>query len=324
MDRYITITKRKSSTRTSKLEPNPKQAKKNPVSQNRFAILDNQESKEKPAKPVKDYKPPPLYLREPTTNVLVNKLSQLTHHVSNCKSNNNCLICDNRHHTMLHQEPIENSNVEWPTTSSGQSSAEVLRPTNSSPTYQRPSTSTNVTQTRQVFHTRQNQSVILGTASVNIIHNGNRYQVRALIDSASECSFVSNRLRKRFKLPTHSANAKVSGVNNAVSVVSRKACSLKIGSDLDSSVVLNTTAFVLADISENLPSISVNADIKGLLPNLHLADSNPFHSRPVDILIGADLYPQIMLPEIRRDVLGSLLAQRTIFGWILTGPVNST
>ncbi|XP_065355182.1 uncharacterized protein LOC135949517 [Calliphora vicina] len=77
MDRHITITKRKSSPRTSILEPNPKQAKKNPVSQNRFAILDNHESKEKPAKPVKDYKPPPLYLREPTTNVLVNKLSQL-------------------------------------------------------------------------------------------------------------------------------------------------------------------------------------------------------------------------------------------------------
>ncbi|XP_065365545.1 uncharacterized protein LOC135958574 [Calliphora vicina] len=77
MDRYITITKRKSSPRTSKLEPNPKQAKKNPVSQNRFAILANQESEKTLAKPVTDYKAPCLYLREPSTNVLVNKLSQL-------------------------------------------------------------------------------------------------------------------------------------------------------------------------------------------------------------------------------------------------------
>ena len=77
MDRYITITKRKSSPRTLNMEPNPKQQKKNMVSQNRFAILDNQDNKDEPTKPVKDYKPPPLYLREPTTNALVNKLNQI-------------------------------------------------------------------------------------------------------------------------------------------------------------------------------------------------------------------------------------------------------
>lgn len=77
MDRYITITKRKSSPRTLKLEPNPKQQKKNEVSQNRFSILDNQESEVESAKSTKNYKPPPLYLREPTTNALVKKLSQL-------------------------------------------------------------------------------------------------------------------------------------------------------------------------------------------------------------------------------------------------------
>ncbi|XP_046803811.1 uncharacterized protein LOC124419235 [Lucilia cuprina] len=77
MDRYVTYTKRKSSPRTSKLEPNPKQAKTNSVSQNRFALLDNQEREKAPFMPLKDHKPPPLYLREHTTNLFVNKLSQL-------------------------------------------------------------------------------------------------------------------------------------------------------------------------------------------------------------------------------------------------------
>ncbi|XP_037818024.1 ankyrin repeat-containing protein kinase A-like [Lucilia sericata] len=77
MDRYVTYTKRKSSPRTSKLEPNPKQAKTNSVSQNRFALLDNQESEKIPSMPLKDCKPPPLYLHEPTTNLLGYKLSQL-------------------------------------------------------------------------------------------------------------------------------------------------------------------------------------------------------------------------------------------------------
>ena len=54
-----------------------------------------------------------------------------------------------------------------------------------------------------------------------------------------------------------------------------------------------------------------------------MADSNPFGSRPAELLLGADVYPQLILPGIRKKVLGSLLAQKTVCGWILTGPVNS-
>ena len=64
-----------------------------------------------------------------------------------------------------------------------------------------PSTSgTNTNLNRQVFHTSHNQSVILGTAMVNIIHQGTTYQARALIDPASEASFISERLQQSLKL----------------------------------------------------------------------------------------------------------------------------
>ncbi|XP_037806531.1 uncharacterized protein LOC119600402 [Lucilia sericata] len=251
-------------------------------------------------------------------NCCTNCLSR-THKVRSCTINNNCFICNNRHHSMLHLQHTDNSIFERPTVSTERNSSEVLRPTNS---HTRQShTSNNVTSNPQVFHTRQNQSVLLGTAMVNIIHNSHKYQVRALIDSGSECSFISERLRKILKLPTHSSNSNVSGVNNVVFGVS-KFCPLEISSDLDSSIKLSTNAFVLPEITGNLPSTSVNVDIGKLLQNLCLADSNLFTSRPVDILIGADLYPRIILPEIQQNVLGSLLAQRTIFGWILTGPAN--
>ncbi|XP_037824890.1 uncharacterized protein LOC119613829 [Lucilia sericata] len=251
-------------------------------------------------------------------NFCTNCLSR-THTARSCKINNNCYICNNRHHSMLHLQHLENSVVERPTVSTEQNSGAVLRPTNSH--YQQSHTSNNVTPNSQVFHTSQNQSVLLGTATVNIIHNNNKHQVRALIDSGSECYYISERLRKRLKLPTHSAHAQVSGINNVVIGVS-KYCPVEIGSDLDSSVNLSTNAFVLPKISGNLPSTSVNIDIKKLLPNLRLADSNLLDSRPVDILIGADLYHRIILPEVQQNILGSLLAQKTVFGWILTGPAN--
>ena len=240
---------------------------------------------------------------------------------SNCLSRTHDVSrCDNRHHTMLHQDCSDNSIVR-PTTSSEENSATILRPTDTTLNHT-PSTSTGITHNYQTFHARQRRSVLLGTAMVNIIHNGNRYKVRALIDSASESSFVSEGLQRRLNLTTHSMQSRVSGINNSVSVCSRKICTLKISSDLDSSIILNTTALVLPQISGNLPSFS-HTDMQGRLPNLRLADFNPFDSRPVEILIGADLYPEVILPEIRKNILGSILGQNTVFGWILTGPINT-
>jgi hypothetical protein len=42
------------------------------------------------------------------------------------------------------------------------------------------------------------------------------------------------------------------------------------------------------------------------------------------MLIGGDLYPLIIRPGVKSQILGSLLAQETVFGWILTGSVKST
>ncbi|XP_012162275.1 uncharacterized protein LOC105665488 [Ceratitis capitata] len=62
----------------------------------------------------------------------------------------------------------------------------------------------------------------------------------------------------------------------------------------------------------------------GLLPPINLADVNFNKSQQVDVVIGADLYPQIMIGNVKKNVLGSLLAQETVFGWILTGPIPQT
>ena len=51
------------------------------------------------------------------------------------------------------------------------------------------------------------------------------------------------------------------------------------------------------------------------------ADSKFYRNDKIDILIGYELLPSIMSSGIWRNICGSLLAQKTIFGWILTGPV---
>ncbi|XP_062141924.1 uncharacterized protein LOC133849944 [Drosophila sulfurigaster albostrigata] len=47
-------------------------------------------------------------------------------------------------------------------------------------------------------------------------------------------------------------------------------------------------------------------------------------SAQIDVLIGADILPSVILSGSRPNICGSLLGQETVFGWILTGPVSQS
>ncbi|XP_075150843.1 uncharacterized protein LOC142224951 [Haematobia irritans] len=225
--------------------------------------------------------------------ICVNCLSHL-HEVPNCTSSFNCSVCHKRHHSLLHRS----SNIALVVQSSMSPSVSNENQNLNSNNLM-PSTSA---ASRQVFHTSQNRTMLLGTAMVNIIHQGSSFSVRALIDPACEASFISERLRHQLKL---------SG--------DRTFCT-NFG---DTSVSLQITAFVIPKVSGNLPAYKVSVERDPRLSELQLADRNLFDCRPVDLLLGADLYPHILLEGIERNVLGTLIAQRTIFGWIVTGPISS-
>jgi len=60
------------------------------------------------------------------------------------------------------------------------------------------------------------------------------------------------------------------------------------------------------------------------LPAIPLADPTFLESSQIDVLIGAYILPSELLSGMRTSICGSLLGQKTIFGWVLTGPVAST
>ncbi|XP_075162828.1 uncharacterized protein LOC142235458 [Haematobia irritans] len=156
---------------------------------------------------------------------------------------------------------------------------------------------------------------------INIVYQGVTYPARALIDPASEASFITERLQNRLKLEVQTTRVTISGVNSAVSATSNRLCTLKIGSPLDASILLETTAWVLPSISGNLPTFSISTELRSEIPNIQLADANLFVSRPVEVLLGADLYPKILLEGCRQITSASLHAQNSIFGWLVTGPI---
>ncbi|XP_073838563.1 uncharacterized protein [Musca autumnalis] len=236
--------------------------------------------------------------------------------INHCSSPYTCSKCNKRHHTLLHRDNTT-AGTSSTATSNNRSVASSDQPSTSTGIRSDSSSSAN----RQVFHTAQSRNVLLGTAMVNIVHHGTTYPARALIDPASEASFITERLQRLIGITATTTLASISGINQTVSTTSRKLCSVSITSPLDASRSINTTALILPSISGNLPSFTVNADIVSQLPNLRLADPNLFKCRPVDLLLGADLYPKILQQGTHINILGSLIAQNTVFGWIITGPI---
>ncbi|XP_036348012.1 uncharacterized protein LOC118757404, partial [Rhagoletis pomonella] len=70
-----------------------------------------------------------------------------------------------------------------------------------------------------------------------------------------------------------------------------------------------------------LPSYKINDKDRQKFAHLKLADPNCHTPAQVDIILGSDLIPQIMLERIEK-ISNTLLAQNTIFGWILSGQVS--
>ncbi|XP_037826677.1 uncharacterized protein LOC119614634 [Lucilia sericata] len=244
-----------------------------------------------------------------------------THSVRNCTSKHTCFKCKKRHNTLLHKEDDNSNSFHH-----GPSSSSTLNPTSAafSPSNSGPIQSINTSTSGQVqsCFASNSTSVLLGTAWVNILHLGTKYQVRALIDSGSEGTFISERLLNTHKLPSHPTNAQISGLNNTISAKVQRQCSLVLGSNMDSDIAIPITALVVPHLSNNLPSQNYSFSRFSSIPNIQLADPKFYSSSKIDMLIGGDIFPMIVRSGIIHNVCESLLAQETIFGWILTGPVS--
>lgn len=60
------------------------------------------------------------------------------------------------------------------------------------------------------------------------------------------------------------------------------------------------------------------------LSDLNWADPDPTSSHPINIIIGTDLYNDLILDGVRKGESGQPIAQNSLFGWIISGPLRST
>ena len=245
--------------------------------------------------------PDERFLKVKQNNLCINCLND-GHKLNTCQSNFSCLTCKQKHHTLLHREvsrssPVDNYGGLSTTNADAQS-----------------------TNGHSCFATAS-KHILLGTAIVNIVHRGGVYSARALIDSGSQATFISDKLQKTLNLPVQKVNAKISCLNDTFAGSVQRQCSFVLTSPLNRQFKLEVNGLVLPKLTGKLPNQSVDISDSKLL-DIQLADPNFAMSGQVDLLIGGDVYSQIMLDGVKRNILGKLMAQESIFGWILTGPLS--
>ncbi|XP_071575751.1 uncharacterized protein [Temnothorax nylanderi] len=227
------------------------------------------------------------------------------HTVQWCSSNYSCRICQKRHHSMLH--------VNSDTSAATASITDAARITS-------------------LFSTAKVSSmppVLLATARVRVSFpseppNGRARVVRALLDQGSEMTFITERLRQGLKLRRVRMPVSISAIGGVDARICRYAAEIQISPLGQSSLAFKTIASVMKSLTKYTPSPVTSPVQWSHVADLGLADPDPTNSDSIDVIIGADLYGDLLLDGIRKGSRGQPLAQNTVLGWVLSGPATDS
>jgi hypothetical protein len=176
---------------------------------------------------------------------------------------------------------------------------------------------TNEVQTYCSFKNKVTNHVLLATAVVEVKNKFNQYvPCRVLLDSAAQVNFITEWCVQRLKLARNQSAISIQGINN-VNTATHHSVSIHLRSrrtDWHTSL----TCAVLPNITSNVPATKLDTTSWKLPNDILLADEHFDMPGAIDLLIGADLFYEILLSN-QRTRKGYPVLQETVLGWIVSG-----
>ncbi|CAB3254446.1 unnamed protein product [Arctia plantaginis] len=253
--------------------------------------------------------------RNMTSGIKLKTLKQLqictncmfSHNGQECTSNKTCKICNDRHHTILH-EVID---------------TEISRSETNSATTANKQPTTSDSLPRNVNHVAGTHSeVLLATVQLKIMAVDGTYLImRCLLDQGSQISLITESAAQRLGLPRRKQQASVLGVG--ISSNKSHGTMQLVCESLYSDYRLTIEALVMKKVLNSLPNYSFEQQNWPHLRNITLADPDYNISRPIDILLDASVYAEIVQDGILRGPPHAPIAQQTQMGGAhLSRPTN--
>ena len=156
---------------------------------------------------------------------------------------------------------------------------------------------------------------------------GNKFcGVKILLDSCSQQTYIIERVASALNLkPLRQVNMviKAFGNNNEknMRLNEYRVCLRSINNDTSFYFKVLAVPTLCSPIGGQRIELAV--DQHPFLKKLQLADNEKCDNKNVDLLIGADVYWQIVTGEIKKDDNSGLIAINSVLGWLISGPIKS-
>ena len=212
------------------------------------------------------------------------------HSTANCKSHYRCSHCKQKHHSSIHQQQASTPSVN------------------------------------SISSSQQVPDALLTTAEVLLLGpNGEELKARALIDSGAGISLVTSKVAELLSLPLEAARLQLTVAQGKVTKPLKHTTSLMLSPLHNRGLKMPCSPAVADTVTAIIPSQPISSSVTDMqhLMGLRLADTTYNTPGYIDILLGADMASSIISPHDlpRRGKASEPIAQSTVFGWTLSGPV---
>lgn len=228
------------------------------------------------------------------------------HKVSTCSSQYSCQRCKRKHHTLLHFDDKLNTSKD-----------ELTEP--------EATTSNNFENVSSHVISKaffSKSDILLATAWIRVSSSSGHSRVaRALLDQGSVATVMTTKLTQQLKANKIRVAVSISGIGNT-ETNAQYATNINIAPVSGVGPTFSTTALIARTLTQYTPQRAPSKPLENHIRGLPLADRDPSSSHPIDIIIGADLYGFLLLDGVHRGSLNEPIAQKTVFGWILSGPTG--
>lgn len=243
------------------------------------------------------------------------------HQSKECSSSTNCRKCRGRHHSLLCANDSSSSTPK-PANSMQSKPPVVTTPVSDSPTT---SVSANLAESISCASTGHRQkTVLLATAVIILVDdNGVEHVGRALLDSGSECCFVTESFSQHIKAQRKRIHLPISGIGQAATHARQKFTSTvrsRVGA-----YSADVEFLVLPRVTIDLPAAAVDTSTWDLPPGLQLADPSFDNTNPIDIIIGAEIFFELFRVPGRISLGDHLpVLINSAFGWVVSGKSSTS
>ncbi|XP_072377717.1 uncharacterized protein [Diabrotica undecimpunctata] len=170
-----------------------------------------------------------------------------------------------------------------------------------------------------------NTQILLSTVGFYVKDTvGNQHYCRALLDSGSQNNLITQGFCNKIDIPLIDSKLSIVGINQVTSHLSKK-CNLTILSRVDN-YQTTISCYVISNICSEIPAQKLIHPSLIIPKNIQLSDEQFFEPGEIDMLIGADLFWDLLTEGKIYLGNGLPILQNTKLGWVVSGksPVSTS